>query len=473
MGVNGIYGLSGSGLDVESMVKTAMKAKQAQYDKMYKKEVKQEWIKSAYNDFYNSLTTYKYTTLSNYKMQSNMNAMKANSTSASTVTATANGEAAAMSHNVKVNALSSNAYLQTTKDGIKRDNADSNKSIYLKDIIKNKIVGTNDTTKTGISSYDTNEDTVTLTDGTVIANASKTAALSFKIKDAATTTVTTRYTTTTTDASGNVISGFVPPANGKTGTYTGSDGKKYDTLTTDQGDSIETDLFRTTDASGNVVSGFYPSANASSTYTDSDGKKYDAVTSTDATTGNIKTELTLQMDHNTKLTYTTSKQVYTTKTVDADSGETVPLYRPAENGNTFSAAAGYVIAQTPYTTTTTDGNSQAVKGFFPPSIGGTGTYTTGGITYDTSAKDDGAGNVVTTLVPQGGGANLTYTTKTVDSNGNLQKDFIPDTSNATVDSSSGAITTPLTTTTTTATNSDGSVSTSIVKTVPGSGQTVS
>ena len=43
MGVNGIYGLSGSGIDVESMVKVGMMTKQNEYDKMYKKEVKDEW----------------------------------------------------------------------------------------------------------------------------------------------------------------------------------------------------------------------------------------------------------------------------------------------------------------------------------------------------------------------------------------------------------------------------------------------
>ena len=42
MGVNGIYGLSGSGLDVESLVKMGMKGKQNQYDKMYKREMTNE-----------------------------------------------------------------------------------------------------------------------------------------------------------------------------------------------------------------------------------------------------------------------------------------------------------------------------------------------------------------------------------------------------------------------------------------------
>ena len=34
MGVNGIYGLSGSGLDVQSLVKAGMLTKQNEYDKL-------------------------------------------------------------------------------------------------------------------------------------------------------------------------------------------------------------------------------------------------------------------------------------------------------------------------------------------------------------------------------------------------------------------------------------------------------
>ena len=40
MSATGIYGLSGSGIDVESLVKVGMMSKQNQYDKLYKQEVK-------------------------------------------------------------------------------------------------------------------------------------------------------------------------------------------------------------------------------------------------------------------------------------------------------------------------------------------------------------------------------------------------------------------------------------------------
>ena len=55
MGVNGIYGLSGSGLDIESLVKMGMMNKQNQYDKMYQNQMWQTWMKEAYVDVYRSL----------------------------------------------------------------------------------------------------------------------------------------------------------------------------------------------------------------------------------------------------------------------------------------------------------------------------------------------------------------------------------------------------------------------------------
>ena len=140
MGVNGLYGLSGSGLDIESMVKAGMLSRQNQYDKMYKKEVKNEWLKQGFNEIYTSLNTFKYTTLSDYKMQSNMSAMGAESSDKSTVTATANGSAVAMTHNVEVVSLSQNAYL-LSDEAITRNTSDEKRqsSIYLKDIAFEKI----------------------------------------------------------------------------------------------------------------------------------------------------------------------------------------------------------------------------------------------------------------------------------------------------------------------------------------------
>ncbi len=138
MGVNGIYGLSGSGLDIESMVKVGMMSKQSEYNKMQQKLTTQTWTKEAFNTVYSDLSTYNYSTLSQYKMQSTMNAMNASSTNESAVKATANGAAASMTHTVNVTSMASNAYLLTGADRITRaaDDGDTkSSSIYLKDVI--------------------------------------------------------------------------------------------------------------------------------------------------------------------------------------------------------------------------------------------------------------------------------------------------------------------------------------------------
>ncbi|WP_405751258.1 flagellar filament capping protein FliD [Anaerovibrio slackiae] len=112
MGANGIYGLSGSGLDIESLVKMGMMNKQNQYDKMYQNEMKQEWLKEAYVEVYDSMKTFK-NNMTDFKMQSNMSAMKATTTNEDVVSVTANGAAAAMSHKVSVSQVASNAYIMT------------------------------------------------------------------------------------------------------------------------------------------------------------------------------------------------------------------------------------------------------------------------------------------------------------------------------------------------------------------------
>ena len=180
MGANGIYGLSGSGLDIESLVKMGMMNKQNQYDKMYQNEMKQEWLKEAYVEVYDSMKTFK-ANMTDFKMQSNMSAMKATSTNNDVVSVTANGAAAAMNHKVSVDAVASNAYLMTGMNGdvpatIKRAaGATNNTSTYLSDVIYgNKL--TNTTT-------DADCNNVYTIDGATHTGSE--AAISIKVKDSA------------------------------------------------------------------------------------------------------------------------------------------------------------------------------------------------------------------------------------------------------------------------------------------------
>lgn len=137
MGANGIYGLSGSGLDIESLVKMGMLNKQNQYDKMYQTQLKQTWVKEAYNTVYTDVKAFKES-MSTFKMQSNMSAMQASSSNNDVVSVTANGAAAAMNHKITVEQVASNAYLMTA-NGKKIDRANTSasaaNSAYLKDVL--------------------------------------------------------------------------------------------------------------------------------------------------------------------------------------------------------------------------------------------------------------------------------------------------------------------------------------------------
>ena len=188
MGVNGIYGLSGSGLDIESLVKMGMSGKNKQYDKMEQKEIANTWLKEAYNDVYNDLTVYKYDTLSAYKMQSNMNAMAATSSNSGVVTATANGAAAAMNHVVTVDSVASNAYLLTaqksdgTNYGVTRANTNAQTSNNLADVLfKNYSVAS--ATQDGNNWNFTYN--ITKADGTTATVNGSEVAISLKLKDTA------------------------------------------------------------------------------------------------------------------------------------------------------------------------------------------------------------------------------------------------------------------------------------------------
>lgn len=133
----GIYGLSGSGIDVDSMVRMGMLSKQNEYDKMYKKEVRNEWTKEAYANMYSDLNKFNSVTMSTYRMSSTSNPQTVSSTDSSKVTATANADAAQMSHTVTVESLASNAYLLTGNNGITRETSSTSKSIYLEDVLGN------------------------------------------------------------------------------------------------------------------------------------------------------------------------------------------------------------------------------------------------------------------------------------------------------------------------------------------------
>lgn len=177
MGVNGIYGLSGSGLDVESMVKVGMLSKQNELDKMQQKYTLNEWKKTEYLDLYGEVQTFNNSTLSQYKLSSTMNARSAKSSNETAVSATANGNAAPMQHSVEVGQLASAAYLLGTQ-AIERANTDKPTSTNLQDALFYSLKKNND----GEYEYTLKNSDGTVTTSTSTFKASD-IAFTFKISD--------------------------------------------------------------------------------------------------------------------------------------------------------------------------------------------------------------------------------------------------------------------------------------------------
>ena len=133
-GAKGIYGLSGSGLDVESLVKVGMMSHQKKYDRIYKKEVETEWRKEAYANIYDKTNTFK-SRMSDYRLSAQTKPMTTTSSNADAVTATANANAGVMAHSVEVTQAATNAYLMTASgQKVARANSGASTSTMLKDV---------------------------------------------------------------------------------------------------------------------------------------------------------------------------------------------------------------------------------------------------------------------------------------------------------------------------------------------------
>ena len=133
-GAKGIYGLSGSGLDVESLVKVGMMSHQKKYDRIYKKEVETEWRKEAYANIYDKTNTFK-SRMSDYRLSAQTKPRTTTSSNADAVTATANANAGVMAHSVEVTQAATNAYLMTASgQKVARANSGASTSTMLKDV---------------------------------------------------------------------------------------------------------------------------------------------------------------------------------------------------------------------------------------------------------------------------------------------------------------------------------------------------
>ena len=219
MSANGIYGLSCSGLDIESMVKVGMMSKQNQYDKMQQTYTKNEWKKEAYLEVYDKLQTYNTSTLSTFKMSSSMNAREATS-SDSRIKVTANSSAPAMNHTITVNQTATNAYLNGST-ALTRGSSGTSGSTALKDSLFSKYAITENDGKYTATFY--SWETVATTDATTgeVTYTYKTAAeftnadtddlkaavaMSFNIGDGSSTGITSAAKYATANVSSSLFS---------------------------------------------------------------------------------------------------------------------------------------------------------------------------------------------------------------------------------------------------------------------------
>ena len=113
--IGGTYGLSGSGIDVDSIVKGLMTSQQAKADALLQKKTVAEWQKAAYNTVYDDINTFR-TTAFNFKLQSTLSPNKVTSSNTSVATVTANTDAADVNHSLVVTQLSGGVNL--TSSGI-------------------------------------------------------------------------------------------------------------------------------------------------------------------------------------------------------------------------------------------------------------------------------------------------------------------------------------------------------------------
>ncbi|MBP2655035.1 MAG: flagellar capping protein [Firmicutes bacterium] len=124
MAVQRIFGLSGSGMDVDSMVKKLMEAKRGQYNKLYQNRTLLEWKKSAYADVNKDITAFK-NTLVGYKLSGTLAIKSVTSTNANVATATANAESDDISHSLSVTQLATGVRLTSTGNITTGDSKDS------------------------------------------------------------------------------------------------------------------------------------------------------------------------------------------------------------------------------------------------------------------------------------------------------------------------------------------------------------
>jgi len=153
--MSGIYGLSGSGMDVDTLVKGLMKGQQMKYDKLKQQKTVLEWKKADYSAIYQKFSDFRNTAFS-FKMQGSLNPKSVSSTSESVATASANASAANVTHSLTVTKLAKGATATSTA-------AITTKVGATKDTLANQFDLSG---LTGLEGYADGKFTITLKNGT-------------------------------------------------------------------------------------------------------------------------------------------------------------------------------------------------------------------------------------------------------------------------------------------------------------------
>lgn len=110
---NRIFGLSGSGMDVDQMVKDLMKARRARYDAIYQKRVQLEWKKTDYTTMYTAINDFDKIN-SNFRLQSSLTPKKVVSGDDTKVSVSALADAASINHTIAINKLATGVTKSST-----------------------------------------------------------------------------------------------------------------------------------------------------------------------------------------------------------------------------------------------------------------------------------------------------------------------------------------------------------------------
>jgi flagellar hook-associated protein 2 len=108
------FGLSGSGLDIDSMVTDLMKAQRTRQDKIKQNKTIAEWQRSGYREINNALRSLR-DSASTMRLQSTYQVKKTTSSNEAIVKVSAGGTAVTGTQDIKVTALASNARMNSSE----------------------------------------------------------------------------------------------------------------------------------------------------------------------------------------------------------------------------------------------------------------------------------------------------------------------------------------------------------------------